>query len=115
MKIQDHWAEMDRRLFNLFEGGTKYIVRCFECQDKRDMWESFTTLSLTLEDKSAYKNETASLENLLKGRLSYEGLLDEDNKVQCNKCNTRTTSYKKSCLTDSPPVLAILKLLSRKN
>ena len=39
--------------------------------------------------------------------LANEELLDEDNKVQCRKCNTRTTSYKKSQLTNSPQILAI--------
>ena len=107
MKIQDYWSETNRKMFNLFEGGTKYTVGCLDCQDKRDTWDPFTTLSLTLEEKSAYKNGTASLENLIHGLLANEELLDEDNKVQCRKCNTRTTSYKKSQLTNSPQILAI--------
>ena len=61
MKVQDHWSETNRRIFNLFEGGTKYIVGCLECEDKRETFEAFTTLSLTLEDKDSYKDETASL------------------------------------------------------
>ena len=65
MKIQDYWSESNRRLFNLFEGGTKYIVGCFECQNKRDTWDKFTTLSLTLEDKSAYRDETSPLQVFL--------------------------------------------------
>ena len=107
MKLQDYWSETNRRLFNLFEGGTKYIVGCFDCTNERDTWDKFTTLSLTLEDKSAYRDETALLASLLNGRLSYEEILDEGNKVQCKQCGVRTTSYQRSCLTNPPPILAI--------
>ena len=71
MKIQAHWSETNGTIFNLFEGGTKYTVRCLECQNERDPLEPFTTLSLTLDDKGSYRDETASLENLLNARLSY--------------------------------------------
>ena len=107
MKLQDHWSETNRRIFNLLEGGTKYVVGCLECQDKRDTFEPFTTLRLTLQDKSSYRDGTASLETLLHERLSYEELLDKENKVECAFCDKRTTTSKKMRLTTPPSILAI--------
>ena len=68
-KILDQLSETNKSTLNLFEGGTKNTVGCFICEDSRDLWESFTTISLNISG-------TPSLEYLLRQRLTDEDLLN---------------------------------------
>ena len=91
MRVMVQWSETSRSVFTLFEGGTKYTVGCFECPDRRDTYEPFTILELTLENQSTSIDGIPGIETLLLGRLASDELLHEENKVRCPKCNRRTT------------------------
>ena len=81
-----HWKKANWTVRNIFEGWLKTEVKCENCKETSESWESST---LTTLHKEATCNETIS--TLLR-RYIGEWELDEDNKYSCTRCSSTDVS-----------------------
>ena len=104
IKLMEYWSETNKDLSDLFEGGTRSLITCSQCNESSYTWDRFMVLKLSLEDQLLQHKRPLSIEDLI-SRWKREELLSGDNGYSCMHCNVTTESVKKLDISNSPPIL----------
>lgn len=121
-KWKDYNEKNRSVITDLFTGFLHSQLKCPDCNNVSDRYESFNFLLLTLKNEEGKKENQPGLEHWQRAKggkkeidiydclknYSKEEILDDDNKWRCDGCNNKVNAEKRIFIWERPKILIIL-------